>query len=63
MLAASSLGCRARPEGSGSSSAASATDNPDALHLLFTYGSEKEEWIKEVTARFNDGNHRTAAGR
>jgi Ca-activated chloride channel family protein len=32
------------------------------LELLFIYGSEKEEWIKEVTKAFNDARHRTGAG-
>jgi Ca-activated chloride channel family protein len=27
--------------------------DPSAVQLTFTYGSEKEEWIKEVTADFN----------
>jgi Ca-activated chloride channel homolog len=35
----------------------------NAVELLFTYGSEKEEWIKDVTARFNDGAHQTASGK
>ncbi|HEV8578116.1 MAG TPA: VWA domain-containing protein [Thermoanaerobaculia bacterium] len=60
-LAASWLGCRARPEGSSSSSPSA--EDANALHLLFTYGSEKEEWIKEATARFNAGDHRTASGK
>ncbi len=33
------------------------------LELTFTYGSEKEEWIKETTAAFNAGNHRLADGK
>ena len=62
-LAAAWLGCRARPEGAGSPETSTPADNPNALHLLFTYGSEKEDWIKEVTARFNAGNHQSAAGK
>jgi Ca-activated chloride channel family protein len=27
--------------------------DPNSVQLLFTYGSEKEEWIKDVTAAFN----------
>jgi Ca-activated chloride channel homolog len=62
-LIVASPGCRA-PEGSPSPSAdAPEPQDPNALRLLFTYGSEKEEWIKEVTARFNDGGHRTARGK
>lgn len=62
-LAASWLGCRARPEEPGSPGASSPPKDPNALYLLFTYGSEKEEWIKEMTARFNEGGHRTASGK
>ncbi len=56
------MGCGQRPEGAVSSPSAPA-DDVGVLHLLFTYGSEKEDWIREVTARFNAGKHRTAAGK
>lgn len=62
-LAAAWLGCRARPEEAGSPEAPARTEDSNALHLLFTYGSEKEEWIEEVTARLNTGGHRTASGK
>src|SRR5262249_32777861 len=35
----------------------------NALELVFTYGSEKEKWINEVTAAFNRGDHRTSTGK
>src|SRR5262245_8988655 len=35
----------------------------DRLELTFTYGSEKEKWITEVTNAFNRGDHRTASGK
>lgn len=38
-------------------------DPAQTVQLLFTYGSEKEEWIKEVTAQFNEGGHKTASGK
>ena len=31
--------------------------------MTFTYGSEKEEWLKDVTAVWNREGHKTAAGR
>jgi Ca-activated chloride channel family protein len=72
-LALAALGAVACGRGGGSSSsgssaagdgaAAARPRDPDALQLLFTYGSEKEDWIKEVTARFNDGGFKTAAGK
>ena len=70
-LAAAACGRGGSP-GAGATGSAGADDggaaaararHPDAVQLLFTYGSEKEDWIKEVTARFNDGDHRTAAGK
>lgn len=45
------------------------TDSPASspaggmLELTFTYGSEKEDWIKETTAAFNTGNHRIGSGK
>ena len=34
-----------------------------ALELVFPYGSEKEKWIKDVTAAFNRSNARTQSGK
>jgi Ca-activated chloride channel family protein len=34
-----------------------------SLELLFPYGSEKEEWIADVTQTFNRGNHQTKSGK
>ncbi len=34
-----------------------------SVKLTFTYGSEKEDWIKDVTAGFNAGDHRLGDGR
>ena len=64
LCAALLAGC-GRPANPGSSPAhPSATPSPAAaaVELTFTYGSEKEEWIKEVTAAFNAEGHRTARG-
>ncbi|HSY50747.1 MAG TPA: VWA domain-containing protein [Thermoanaerobaculia bacterium] len=48
----------------GSESTTPAARNPKgSVKLTFTYGSEKEEWIKDVTAAFNAGDHRLADGR
>ncbi|HEX4963823.1 MAG TPA: VWA domain-containing protein [Thermoanaerobaculia bacterium] len=51
------------PAGSDKKNTAPAANKAGTLTLLFTYGSEKEDWIKEVTRRFNAGDHRTAAGK
>src|SRR5262245_49026465 len=34
-----------------------------ALELVFPYGSEKEKWINDVTAAFNNSNTKTLAGK
>jgi Ca-activated chloride channel homolog len=39
------------------------TAPPGSLELIFTYGSEKEAWIKDVTATFNSGSHKTGSGK
>src|SRR5215475_11931439 len=35
----------------------------NSIELNFTYGSEKEKWIKDVTDSFNRSAHKTAGGR
>jgi Ca-activated chloride channel family protein len=40
-----------------------ATVPQNGLELVFTYGSEKEKWIGEVTDAFNRQHRRTGAGR
>jgi Ca-activated chloride channel family protein len=35
----------------------------NALELVFTYGSEKEKWINEVTNDFNRAGHKTSSGK
>jgi len=54
-------GCGSREAGSGGSSA-TATREP-RVDVVFTYGSEKQGWIEETTAKFNNASHRTAAGK
>jgi Ca-activated chloride channel homolog len=59
-----SLSCRApaeKPEerrGEGS-----AGDPAQTVHLLFAYGSEKQEWVEAVTESFNGSGVRTASGK
>src|SRR5262249_39096272 len=36
---------------------------PNSIELVFTYSSEKEAWIKDVTNQFNRGDHKIASGR
>jgi Ca-activated chloride channel homolog len=61
ILAGGLLGCKS----SSKKPAPAATSEPpqDSLELVFSYGSEKEKWIKEVTDRFNSEDHRAPGGR
>src|SRR6516164_11421358 len=57
-------GCRSKQQASsmtGERGAAPAP--PDSIELLFTYGSEKERWINEVTDKFNREDHRAPGGK
>jgi Ca-activated chloride channel homolog len=51
-------GCKSRTSEQGA-----AQPSAGALELTFTYGSEKEKWINEVTDAFNRADHRTSGGR
>lgn len=39
------------------------SSSANTLELTFTYGSEKEKWINQVTGEFNRANHRTSTGK
>lgn len=56
------FGCRSESSKSDQRNE-SQTPKRDALVLVFTYGSEKEKWIKDVTDQFNAQNHKTGAGK
>jgi Ca-activated chloride channel family protein len=51
--------CKSKP----ASEAELAAPSADKLELVFTYGSEKEKWITDVTTAFNREQHRTASGK
>lgn len=36
---------------------------PDAVEVVFTYGSEKQKWIEDVTAEFNGSGAKIASGK
>src|SRR5215831_19021259 len=55
-------GCKRATETVGRQSGSSAAP-PDALELLFTYGSEKEEWVKAVTDTFNRQENKTSSAK
>src|SRR5271165_4844957 len=55
------VGCKSTP---GQPASGATIEAPrDSLELVFTYGSEKEKWIKEVTDRFNSEDHRASGGK
>lgn len=50
--------------GNSQSSQPIATDIPaDAVRVLFTYGSEKDAWVKAVTEQFNASGTKTSEGK
>src|SRR5215510_11732894 len=55
----SALGCKPRTR----SEPEAAMPSSDRIELLFTYGSEKEKWINEVTSEFNRADHKTSSGK
>jgi Ca-activated chloride channel family protein len=63
ILLITTLGTNCNRPKSSSSGGQSATSAPaGSLELVFTYGSEKESWIKEVTDSFNRAGNKTASG-
>src|SRR5215470_14048066 len=55
-------GCKKTPENSGGPSG----NQPlaaNSVELVFTYGSEKEKWIKDVTDSFNRSRRKTSGGK
>ncbi|HVO64735.1 MAG TPA: VWA domain-containing protein [Terriglobales bacterium] len=61
LVLCSLLACKSKS--SSSSERESQVAPANALELLFTYGSEKEKWITEITAEFNRDGHRSTSGR
>jgi Ca-activated chloride channel family protein len=58
-------GCNMRrePRSADQTTAPEQRDPKTTVTVTFTYGSEKEEWIKDVTQQFNSEGHKTADGR
>ncbi len=48
--------------GANAHAAAAVEANP-ALEIIFAYGSEKEDWVNDVTTRFNADGNKTPSGR
>jgi Ca-activated chloride channel family protein len=47
------LGCRKSGSSSDGKAGGLQPQAPDEIRLLFTYGSEKQKWVEDVTAAFN----------
>src|SRR5271157_1116045 len=56
-------GCKSKKQSSAAETGTSAPAPPDSIELLFTYGSEKERWINEVTDKFNREDHHAQGGK
>ena len=56
-------GCKSKKESAASEDRSAAQAPPNSIELLFTYGSEKERWINDVTDRFNREDHRAPGGK
>lgn len=56
------LGCHNKPASSTSSESLSRAPQ-GSLELVFPYGSEKEKWINDVTAAFNQAGNRSPSGK
>lgn len=54
------IGCKNQPASPRETSVA---PPPGSLELVFPYGSEKEKWINEVTAAFNQSRKKTQSGK
>ena len=56
-------GCKSKQQSSSAERGTAAPAPPDSIELLFTYGSEKERWINEVTDKFNREDRRAQGGK
>jgi len=62
LVLASFLQSGCKQSRSASSSQAESAAPSGSLELVFTYGSEKENWIKDVTETFNRAGNKTSSG-
>jgi len=52
-----------KKETSAPETSSPAAPRPSEVHLLFSYGSEKQKWIEDVTAAFNQSGAKTSGGK
>src|SRR5271163_1504528 len=60
LLAFGLLCCRKQ---SSTETPTEARPGPHEIQLLFSYGSEKQKWIEDVTKTFNESRAKTAGGK
>jgi Ca-activated chloride channel family protein len=60
LLACGLLGCKKQ---SSNENSAEIHPGPNEIRLLFSYGSEKQKWIEDVTAAFNERGAKTSDGK
>lgn len=56
-------GCQKTPDVSPAPEAGTVNPPAGVVELVFTYGSEKEEWVKAVTAKYNSAQNKTGSGK
>ncbi|HMG33865.1 MAG TPA: VWA domain-containing protein [Blastocatellia bacterium] len=56
-------GCKSQKEPAPAAESAQQPTPAGSLELVFTYGSEKESWIKDVTADFNRAKVKSSSGK
>lgn len=55
-------GCKSQSDSTPSSADRPAASKPGTVEILFTYSSEKEAWVKDVTESFSRGKYKTSKG-
>lgn len=63
VLSVLGVGCKRTAQSDDAGKATSKTPAADEIHLLFSYGSEKQKWVENVTAAFNSSHAKSADGR
>ena len=58
-----STGCRKSPEATSTGEVTAVNPPANVVELVFTYGSEKEEWVKSVTSKFNSAQNKVGSGK
>lgn len=63
LLSIGGLGCKRAAEPVGTDKGELKPPTTDEIRLTFSYGSEKQKWVEDVTAAFNSSQARSAGGK